>query len=96
MITKHTRETVELVTGETYSSDDHWVRVWKLGPIRQTREHRSKGWRNRSWSLVTNKGEADRIRYIALVAHGGGRDDVDRRGEGAGPLGRNAKKGGAK
>jgi hypothetical protein len=77
------RETVELVTGEVFFSDDHWRTIWKL----------SLGGSGLS-RPVTGKA-ADRIRYVALVQHGGGRDDVDGSGEGARPLGRKTKKGGA-
>jgi hypothetical protein len=53
------REVVELVTGEVYFSDDHWMTIWRHG-------------RRRAFEVV---GEAaDRVRFIALVAHGGGRD----------------------
>ena len=78
------RETVELVTGEKYFSTDHWVTIWQ-----------SRGL-GRSHRKLLSKPEIDRVRYIALVAHGGGRDDVDGRGEGAGPVGGEAKKGGAR
>ena len=60
------REKVELVTGDVFFSDDGWATVWKEG--RGPRNYR-----------VTDKDEADRIRYIALVQHGGGRDDEPRR-----------------
>jgi len=75
------REWVELVTGDKFWSDDHWITAWKLKGLYGERV----------------EGKAlDRVRYIALVAYGGGRDDVDDKREGAGPVGRNAKKGGAR
>lgn len=57
------RETVELVTGDVYWSDDHWVTVMKaaLGGLGGGRR-------------ITGK-DADRIRYIAAVQHGSGRND---------------------
>jgi hypothetical protein len=58
------REKVELVTGEVYFSDDRWATVWKRQAGRRA-VHR----------LIHDKAEADRIRFIAVVAHGGGRDE---------------------
>lgn len=57
------REWVELVTGERFFSTDHWVTVWK---------ERGSG---RAHRVILDKAEADRIRYIAAVQHGGGRND---------------------
>lgn len=57
------RETVELVTGERYYSDDHWRNIFKVvGGGSLGRQ-------------ITGKA-VDRIRYIALVQHGGGRDET--------------------
>jgi hypothetical protein len=62
---KPAREFVELVEGRrVYFSDDHWVTVW---------ETRGLGSSHRK---VLDKAEADRIRYIAVIQHGGGRDDA--------------------
>lgn len=63
------RETVELVSGDTYWSDDHWVTV------NQYQGRRGLSVMSRR---VTDKAEADRIRFIATVQHGGGRNDARR------------------
>jgi hypothetical protein len=56
------REVVELVDGSTYWSDDNWVTVW--GRLR-------KG----SRAYKQTKETSDRIRFIAVCQHGGGRND---------------------
>jgi hypothetical protein len=63
-MSKH--ETVELVTGETYCSDDHWRTIWWVTGGKARR-------------VILDKAEADRIRYIATVQHGGGRNEEARR-----------------
>jgi hypothetical protein len=60
------RETVELIGGEIYFSDDHWVTIWRQ---RRGTSHR----------VVRDKAEADRVRYVATVQHGGGPDDPRRK-----------------
>lgn len=61
------RETVELVDGSVYFSDDHWRTIDEdMFADQGGGSRRLKG------------KEADRIRYIALVQHGGGRDEVTR------------------
>lgn len=55
-------ETVELVDGSVYASSDHWVTVY-----RRTGRGAVK--------VVKDRAEADRVRFIAVVQHGGGRDD---------------------
>jgi hypothetical protein len=59
---RRTRQTVELVSYETFFSDDNWQTVWKRISPGHAR-------------VVADKTEADRIRYIAVVKYGGGRDD---------------------
>lgn len=58
---KPERETVELVTGDVFYSDDNWVTVWRRDPHGQVR--------------AVGPTRADHIRYLALVKYGGGRDD---------------------
>lgn len=62
-VVKPKREMVETIGRKVYFSDDHWVTVW---------EARGMG---RSHRKVLDKTEADRIRFLAVVQHGGGRDD---------------------
>lgn len=61
------RETVELIGGEIYFSDDHWVTVYKaaLGGLGGGRK-------------VIGK-QADRVRLIAVIQHGGGPNDAARK-----------------
>lgn len=56
-------ESVELVDGRVYLSNDDWVTVYRMGKPRPITGH-----------------EADRIRYIAAVQHGGGRDELPTKG----------------
>jgi len=58
------RETVELIDGSVFVSDDHWVTVYRI-PL---------GGRGGLTPVVGKR--ADEVRYIALVQHGGGRDEV--------------------
>lgn len=60
------RETVELVNHQTYFSDDNWETVWKISDSERG-----------GVSPVTDKVEADRIRYIAVIKYGGGRNDYE-------------------
>lgn len=54
------RQTLELVgSSQTYYTDDDWQTVWKMHT--DTRTHHQQ---------VTDKAEADRIRYLALVQAG--------------------------
>ena len=62
-----TTERVELVTGEHFFSDDHWRTVW--------RDRTQVGLPPRR---VTLRVEIDRVRFIALVQYGGGRDEQRR------------------
>ena len=55
------RQYVELIGGEVYFSDDNWRTVWRRHANGQVRPLAGI--------------PADRIRYIALVQHGGGRDE---------------------
>jgi len=57
------RETVETVMGEVFWSDDNWVTVWKLALGGQGGERK-----------LTGKA-ADRVRYLAVIKYGGGRND---------------------
>jgi hypothetical protein len=53
-----TLEKVEMVDGRVYVSDDNWVTVRKRGPQRDR--------------LVTDKQEADMVRFIAVAQSSGG------------------------
>jgi len=59
---KREREEVELVNGTVYFSDDNWQTVF-----RQWRSNRHR------WRIVTDKQEADRARFLAIMQAGGGR-----------------------
>ena len=52
--TKRKRETVEMVDGRIYFSDDNWETVWKM---RRGTSHR----------IVKDKAEADLARYLAIT-----------------------------
>lgn len=57
------RETVELVDGSVYVSDDHWVTVYRI-PL---------GGRGGLTPVIGKR--ADQIRAVAIMQHGGGRDE---------------------
>jgi len=57
------RETVELIDGSVYYSDDHWRNIFKVVA-------------GGSLGRQISGKRVDEIRYIALVQHGGGRDEV--------------------
>jgi hypothetical protein len=60
------RETIEMVDGSVYYSDDHWVTIYKVALGGQGGARKVTG------------STADRVRYIAVLQHGGGRDDKRR------------------
>jgi len=66
------REKVELLGGAIYWSDDDWATIWR----HYRRPAGRYGVRHEDVpQRVTDKHEADRVRYIAVVQYGGGRND---------------------
>lgn len=57
------RVTLELVNHDQFMTDDNWETIWKKV--------------SSAWKRVTSKAECDRIRFIAIVAFGGGRNDYE-------------------
>lgn len=53
------RETLEMLDGRVYYSEDNWHTIWQAG------EKPRK---------VTDKGEADRIRFLVVAQSSGGPD----------------------
>jgi hypothetical protein len=63
---KAKHETVEMVDGRVYSSDDNWQTIWLRKPT---------GWRPGHMSparRITDKEEADLIRFIAVAQSSAG------------------------
>jgi hypothetical protein len=60
-------ELVELVTGVVYFSADNWETVWRQKPTSYRPGQRGKA------RLVTDKEEADRARFLAIMQAGPGR-----------------------
>ena len=65
---KTKRQTLEMLSLDMYWSEDHWVTVHKC---RAFGHYQGTG----PSSLVTDKAEADRVRYLALIQSGNVRDD---------------------
>lgn len=61
-LTKPKRETVEMVDGRVYFSDDNWKTVWQ-----------SRDYDGRSHRKVLDKDEADTVRFIAVAQSSAGR-----------------------
>lgn len=59
---KPKRETIEMLDGRKFFSEDNWQTIWQARGMPNGSSHRK----------IANKGEADRIRFLAVAQSSAG------------------------
>lgn len=63
---KGKRETIEMVDGRVYISDDNWTTIWMRKPTGWKPGHMSPA------QKITDKAEADLVRFLAVAQSSAG------------------------